>query len=88
MILKLRNRVFKIKLLHCKDCIKKFIGRKWYEVIISIDKQGRIGVSIPFKWEYSPYKPKKMISLDINLEKIVLYNGRCVRRINTRFTEA
>jgi len=58
IIVKLRNRVFKIKLLHNKDYIRKFLGRKWYEVTISIDKQNRIWISIPFKWEYKPYKPK------------------------------
>jgi len=88
VIAKLRNRVFRIKLLHNKDYIRKFIGRKWYEVIISIDGQGRIWISIPFRWEYKPYEPKRIISLDINLKKIVMYNGRSVRRIDTRFMEA
>ena len=45
-------------------------------------------VSIPFKWIYEPYSPREIISLDINLRKMVIYNGRSVRRINTRFTEA
>ncbi len=88
VIVKLRNRVFKIKLLHRRGYVKKFIGRKWYEVIVSIDRNGRIWISIPFRWEYNPYKPKRILSLDINLKKIVIYNGRSVRRINTRFTEA
>jgi len=88
IIVKLRNRVFKIKLLHSRDYIRKFMGRKWYEVIISIDKQGRIWISIPFRWIYKPYRPKRIISIDINLKKIVVYNGWSVRRINTRFTEA
>ncbi|MCD6301749.1 MAG: hypothetical protein J7L82_06760 [Staphylothermus sp.] len=84
VILKLRNKEFVIKLQHNKDYIKNFVGMKWYEVIISIDEQGRVWISIPFRWEYNPYKPKNMISLDINLRKIVVYNGRRVRRINTR----
>ncbi len=88
VIVKLRNKVFKIKLLHSKRYISKFIGKKWYEVIISIDKQGRIWISIPFRWIYNPYKPGSVISLDINLKKMVVYNGRKVRRVNTRFTEA
>jgi len=29
-----------------------------------------------------------MISLDLNPKKVVVYNGRKVRRISTRFTEA
>ena len=88
LIAKMRNRVFRIKLLHNNDYIRKFMNRKLYEVIVSIDKQGRIWVCIPFKWEYKPYKPKKMISIDINLRKLVVYNGRSVRRIDTRFMEA
>jgi len=87
VIIKLRNRVFKIKLLHRRNYIRKFIGRKWYEVIISIDRQGKIWVSIPFRWDYDPYKPRNVISLDINLKKVVVYDGRRVRRIDTRFTE-
>ena len=88
VIIKLRNKVFKIKLLHSKEYTRKFIGRKWYEVIISIDKQGKIWVSIPFRWVYSPYSPRGLVSLDINLKKIVVFNGRSIRRINARFTEA
>jgi len=88
VIVKLRNREFKIRLLHSRRYVRKFIGRRWYEIIVSVDVSGKIWVSIPFKWEYKPYKPKKLISLDINLRKIVVYNGRSVRRINTRFTEA
>ena len=84
---KLRDKIFKIKLLHNRKYIGKFIGRKWYEVIISINRHGSIWVSIPFKWEYDPYKPRRIISLDINLRKIVVFNGRSIRRINTRFTE-
>lgn len=88
VILSMRNRVFKIKLLHRREYIEKFIGKKWYEVVISIDRQGGVWVSIPFRWEYRPYNPRRVISLDINLKKIVVYNGRCVRRVSTRFTEA
>ena len=88
VVVKMRNKVFKIRLLHRRDYIKKFKGRKWYEVIISIDRQGRIWISIPFQWSYKPHVPRRIISLDINLKKIVVYNGRSVRRINTRFMEA
>ncbi len=41
VIVKLRSRVFKIKLLHRRNYIRKFFGHKWYEVIISIDKSGK-----------------------------------------------
>ena len=87
VVLKLRDKVFKIKLLHNKDYIRKFMERKWYEVIVSIDRRGRIWVSIPFRWVYKPYKPRRIISIDINLKKIVIYDSRSVRRIDTRFME-
>ncbi len=60
-IVKLRNRIFKIKLLHNKEYLRKFLGRKWYEVIITIDKRGMIWVSIPFRWIYKPYMPKGLL---------------------------
>lgn len=87
VVLKLRDKVFKIKLLHNKDYIRKFMERKWYEVIVNIDRRGRIWVSIPFRWVYKPYKPRRIISIDINLKKIVIYDSRSVRRIDTRFME-
>ena len=87
-MVKLRNREFKIKLLHAREYTRKFIGRKWYEVTISIDKQWRIWVAIPFRWSYKPYSPKRIISLDINLRRIAAYDDGSVRRIDTRFIEA
>jgi len=88
VVVKMRSKEFKIRLLHRRDYVRKFMDRKWYEVIISIDRRGRIWVCIPFRWVYNPYRPRRLISLDINLRKIVMYNGRKVRRIDTRFTEA
>ncbi len=88
IIVRMRNKEFKIKLLHRRDYIRKFIRHKWYEIIVSINRQGRIWVSIPFRWMYKPYKPRRIISIDINLRKIVVYNGWCVRRMDTRYVEA
>jgi putative transposase len=85
---KMKNKVFKIKLLHNKEYMRKFMNRKWYEVIITIDRSGRIWVSIPFRWMYSPYKPGRVVSIDINLKKIAIFNGRRIRRVDMRFTEA
>jgi len=87
-IVKLRNREFKIKLLHRKNYIEKFKDRKWYEATVSIDRSGRIWIAILFRWNYNPYKPMRIISIDVNLRKIVTYNGRSARRIDTRFIEA
>ena len=48
-----------------------------------------IGVLIDVSNEgYKPYKPKGLVSLDTNLKKVVIYNGKRIRRINTRFMEA
>ncbi len=80
--------MFKIKLLHNKDYIRNFNGKKWYEVIISIDKRSRIWISIPFRWMYKPYKLRRLVSLDINLRKIVVYSGRGIRRVDTRYIDA
>jgi len=88
VMVKLRNKVFKIKLLHHRSYVEKFVGKKWYEVTVSIDRNGRVWIAIPFRWEFKPYKPKRLISIDINLKKVVVYNGRSVRRIDTRFMEA
>ena len=88
VVLKLRNRVFKLKLKHRLSYLKKFTNRKWYEIIVSIDRLGRIWIAIPFRWEYSPYEPNGCISLDLNVKKLVSYNGRKIRRYNTRFKDA
>ncbi len=88
VVVKFRDKEFKIMLLHRRDYIRKFLGKKWYEVMISIDRQGRIWVCIPFRWMYKPYKPKRIVSLDINLKKIVVYDVWSIRRIDTRFIES
>jgi len=88
VILKLRSKEFKVRLLHNRDYIRKFFGKKWYEVMVNIDKRGRIRVCIPFRWNYEPYKPKNMVSLDLNLKKVVIYDGKRVRRADTRFIDA
>ncbi len=86
--MKLRTRVFKIRLMHRREYIRKFIGRKWYEVTVSIDENGRLWVSIPFRFEYRPYKPRDIIAVDTNLKQVTIYDGKRVRRVKTRFTEA
>ena len=88
VIVKLRSKVFKIKLLHRGAYIRKFIGRKWYEVTISINKQGKIWICIPFRWEYNQYKPRRLIAQDTNLRHLVLFDGKRFRRVKTRFIEA
>ncbi len=83
----IRNKRYRLKLLHNLNYIKKFIGRKWYEVIVKWENNS-LWVCIPFEFEYKPYKPERIMAVDINLKQIVLFDGKRIRRINTRFIEA
>ncbi len=83
----IRSKRYKLKLLHDPSYIKKFSGRKWYEVVVKWENNS-LWVCIPFEFEYRPYKPRRAISVDINLRQIVLFDGGRVRRIDTRFIEA
>ena len=86
--LKMRDRTFKLKVRHRPEYLQKFKGRKWYEVRVGIDKQGKIQIAIPFKWEYQSYEPRSFISLDLNLKTLVIHDGRKIRRYKTRFPDA
>ena len=85
---KLRDKVFKLKLLHRRSYLAKFHGRKWYEVIVKWLPGARVEVVIPFRFEYNPYKPKRILAVDLNLKTLTLYDGKRVRRIRTRYPEA
>ena len=85
---KLRNRVFKLKLLHRREYLAKFAGRKWYEVVVKWLPGARVEVAIPFRFTYEPYAPRGILALDLNLKTITLYDGKRVRRIRTRYPEA
>ncbi len=85
---KLRDKVFRLKLLHRREYLAKFRGRKWYEVIVKWLPRARIEVVIPFRFEYKPYMPRRILALDVNLRQLTLYDGRRVRRIKTRYLEA
>jgi putative transposase len=85
---KLRDKVFRLKLLHKRSYLEKFAGRKWYEVIVKWLPDARIEVIIPFRFTYNPYKPRHILAVDLNLKTLTLYDGRSVRRIKTRYPEA
>ncbi len=85
---KLRDKVFRLKLLHRREHLAKFRGRQWYEVIVKWLPGARIEVVIPFRFEYKPYMPRRILALDVNLKQLTLYDGRRVRRIKTRYLEA
>jgi len=85
---KLRDKVFKLKLLHRRSYLAKFHGRKWYEVVVKWLSGARVEVVIPFRFEYNPYKPRRVLAVDLNLKTLTLYDGKRVRRIRTRYPEA
>jgi len=82
------NGDIKLRLLHSRKYTRKFLGREWYEVQITIDKSGNIWVCVPFRFDYSPHVSKSIVAVDINLKQVIIYDGREVRHVKTRFIEA
>ena len=86
--LKMRNRTFRLKLLHNREYLEKFRGREWYEVVVKWLPGGRIVVAIPFRFGEPRREYSRVLALDINLRQLVLFDGERIRRIGTRFVEA
>jgi len=87
VIFKSKGKWFTLKLKHRKEYIKKFQKYKWKEVFVSY-RNGKFYVSVVFEVEHKPYFPLGAIGLDVNLKKLVYYDGRKVRRIDTPFVKA
>ena len=87
VIFKRKGKWFTLRLKHRKEYIKKFQKNKWKEVFVSY-RDGKFYVSIVFEVEYKPYTPQGAIGLDVNLKKLVYYDGKKVRRKNTPFVKA
>jgi len=87
VIFKSKGKWFTLKLKHRKKYINKFQKYKWKEVYVSY-RNGKFYVSIVFEVEYKPYFPLGAIGLDVNLVKLVYYDGRKVRREDTPFIKA
>ena len=87
VIFKSKGKWFTLRLKHRKEYIKKFQKYKWKEVYVSY-RDGKFYVSIAFEVEYKPYTPQGVIGLDINLVKLVYYDGKKVRRVDTPFLKA
>jgi len=87
VIFKSKGKWFTLRLKHRKEYINKFQKYKWKEVFVSY-RNGKFYVSIVFEVEYKPYFPQGAIGLDVNLKKLVFYDGRKVRRKNTPFVKA
>ena len=87
VIFKSKGKWFTLRLKHRKEYIKKFQKYKWKEVYVSY-RNGKFYVSMAFEVEYKPYTPQGVIGLDINLVKLVYYDGKKVRGVDTPFLEA
>jgi len=93
VIFKSKSKWFTLRLKHRKEYINKFqiqmLERKykWKEVYVSY-RNGKFYVSIIFEVEYKPYTPLGVIGLDVNLRKLVFYDGKKVRREDTPFVKA
>jgi len=87
VIFKSKGKWFTLRLKHRKEYINKFQKYKWKEVFVSY-RNGKFYVSIVFEVEYKPYFPLGAIGLDVNLKKLVYYDGRKVRRVDTPFVKA
>jgi len=93
VIFKSKSKWFTLRLKHRKEYIKKFQKQmsnkkyKWKEVYVSYHNE-KFYVSIVFEVEYKPYTPLGVIGLDVNLRKLVFYDGKKVRREDTPFIKA
>jgi len=83
----LRDRWYILRISHRGEYIERFRGLKWKEVHIKY-YNGKLYISIVFVVRYTPYIPRGVIALDINLRHIVSYDGSKVRRYRTRFIDA
>ena len=83
----IRGRWYTLRLKHDPGYVAKFKGRRWYEVVVKWE-HGKLYVSIPFEFEYRPYKPRGIIAIDVNLRDVTLYDGSGVRYLATRFDRA
>jgi transposase len=45
-------------------------------------------VSVVFESDHKPYTPKGLVALDVNLRKVVAFDGCDAKRCETRFLEA
>jgi len=83
----LREKWYTLRIKHRGEYIERFRDLKWKEVHVKY-YNGKLYVSIVFETRYTPYTPRGVIALDVNLGHIVLYDGSEVRRYETRFMNA
>jgi len=83
----LRDRWYTLRIRHRNEYVERFKGLKWKEVHIKYH-DGKLYVSIVFEMRYTPYIPRGVIALDMNLRHVVSYDGSKIRRYGTRFLDA
>ena len=83
----LRDKWYTLRLKHRREYIERFRNLRWREVHIKYVND-RFFVSIVFEHRYKPYVPRGIVTLDINLKTITMYDGSKVRRFRTRFVDA
>jgi len=83
----IRDRWYTLRIKHRDEYVERFRGLKWKEVHTRYH-DGKIYVSIVFEVKYAPYAPRGVVALDVNLRRIVSYDGSEIRRYRTRFVDA
>jgi len=83
----LRDRWFTLRIMHRDEYVERFRGLKWKEVHIKY-LNGKLYVSVVFEVRYTPYSPRGVIALDVNLRHVVSYDGSKIVRYRTRFLDA
>jgi putative transposase len=83
----LRDQWYTLKLKHRREYIERFRSLRWKEVHVKY-VNGKLFMSSVFEFVYKPYTPKGLMTLDINLRTITIYDGSKVRRYRTRFVDA
>jgi putative transposase len=82
-----RSKRYLLRLRQRREYVTRFLGLRWKEVHLKCVR-GKLFVNIVFEFNYKPYTPKGLMALDINLRKVVAFDGRDTRRYETRFSEA
>jgi len=83
----IRDEWYVLRIKHRSRYVEKFKSLKWKEVHIKYCN-GMLYISIVFEVKYTPYTPRGIVALDINLKHLVSYDGSEVRRYRTRFVDA
>jgi putative transposase len=82
-----RSKLYLLRLRQRREYVARFLGLRWKEVHLKCAR-GKPFVNIVFEFNYRPYAPRGLMALDINLRKVVAFDGRDTRRYETGFSES